>query len=192
MSRKTRICVSTTAVAALAAVTMIALAAAQAKPTHTSGPKPGGTYRVAFEQAFGFTDGFDPTGEYYTYSFDIFSNLMIRTLVGYDHVAGPAGNVLVPDIATSVPKPTNGGKTYTFHLKQGVKFGPPGQPRGDLERHPLRDGADRPSQGRRRVRLLLLADRRLRCLRRRQGEDDRGDQDAEREHDRLRPDRADR
>jgi len=33
--------------------------------------------------------------------------------------------VLVPDIATAVPKPTNGGKTYTFHLKHGIKFGPP-------------------------------------------------------------------
>jgi peptide/nickel transport system substrate-binding protein len=90
-----------------------------------SGPKPGGTYRVAFESAFGFTDGFDPTGEYYTFSWAIESNLMIRTLVGYNHVAGPAGNVLVPDIATSVPKPTNGGLTYTFRIKHGVKFGPP-------------------------------------------------------------------
>ena len=54
----------------------------------SSSPKAGGTYRVAFEQAFGFSDGFDPTGEYYTYSFAIESNLMIRTLVGYDHVAG--------------------------------------------------------------------------------------------------------
>ena len=50
---------------------------------------------------------------------------MVRTLVGYDHVAGPAGNKLVPDLATSVPAPTNGGKTYTFHLKQGIEFGPP-------------------------------------------------------------------
>ena len=48
----------------------------------------------------------------------IYSNLLIRTLVGYNHVAGAAGNVIVPDIATSVPKPTNGGKTYTFHLKR--------------------------------------------------------------------------
>ena len=50
---------------------------------------------------------------------------MIRTLVGYNHVAGPAGNVLVPDLATSVPKPTGGGTTYAFHLKHGVRFGPP-------------------------------------------------------------------
>jgi len=49
---------------------------------------------------------------------------MVRTFVGYDHVAGPAGNKLVPDLATTVPAPTDGGKTYTFHLKR-VKFGPP-------------------------------------------------------------------
>src|SRR5262249_61604970 len=90
-----------------------------------AGGQRGGVYRVAFESAFGFTDAFDPTGEYYTFSWAIESNLMIRTLVGYNHVAGPAGNVLVPDIATSVPKPTDGGTTYTFHLKHGVKFGPP-------------------------------------------------------------------
>src|SRR4029077_16789106 len=90
-----------------------------------SGPKPGGVFRVAFEASFGFTAVFDPTGEYYTYSWAIESNLMIRTLVGYNHVAGPAGNGLVPDIATAVPKPTRGGTTYTFHIKHGVKFGPP-------------------------------------------------------------------
>jgi len=90
-----------------------------------SGPKPGGVFRVAFESSFGFTDNFDPTGEYYTFSWAIESNLMIRTLVGYNHVPGPAGNVLVPDIATSVPKPSDGATTYTFHIKKGVKFGPP-------------------------------------------------------------------
>ena len=91
----------------------------------TALPTAGGTFRVAFEQNFGFSDNLDPTGEYYQYTFDILSNLMVRTLVGYDHVAGPAGNKLVPDIATTVPTPTNGGKTYTFHLKPGVEFGPP-------------------------------------------------------------------
>jgi peptide/nickel transport system substrate-binding protein len=55
----------------------------------------------------------------------IYSNLLIRTLVGYNHVAGTAGNKLVPDIATALPKPTNGGKTYAFTLKKGIRFGPP-------------------------------------------------------------------
>ena len=31
----------------------------------------------------------------------------------------------MPDLATTVPKPTNGGKTYTFKLKNGIKCGPP-------------------------------------------------------------------
>src|SRR5207237_6613881 len=55
----------------------------------------------------------------------VYSNLLVRTLAGYNHVGGAAGNKLVPDIATTLPKPTNGGKTYTFHLKSGVKFAPP-------------------------------------------------------------------
>ncbi len=113
----------------IAAVTAaIAVAGATAAPrarAGTTGPKAGGTYRVAFASSFGFTDGFDPTGEYYTFSWDIFSSLLVRTLVGYDHVAGVAGNRLVPDIAVSVPRPTNGGTTYTFHIKEGVEFGPP-------------------------------------------------------------------
>jgi peptide/nickel transport system substrate-binding protein len=85
----------------------------------------GGTLNVGWEQSFGATDNFDPTGEYLGDWFGIASSLLTRTLVGYNHVAGAPGNVLVPDIATSVPKPTNGGKTYTFHLKHGIKFGPP-------------------------------------------------------------------
>jgi hypothetical protein len=103
----------------------LVVAAVAAEPAGSAGVKAGGVYRVAFERSFGFTDDFDPTGEYYTFSWAIESNLMIRTLVGYDHVAGPRGNVLVPDLATSVPRPTDGGLTYTFHLKPGIEFGPP-------------------------------------------------------------------
>jgi peptide/nickel transport system substrate-binding protein len=85
----------------------------------------GGTYTTGWEQAFGFTNNMDPVGEYLGEAISIQSSLLTRTLVGYNHVAGAPGNKIVPDIATAVPKPTNGGKTYTFHIKQGVKFGPP-------------------------------------------------------------------
>src|SRR5919198_4807384 len=96
-----------------------------AAPTKKSTAHVGGTYRVGWESEFGWTDAFDPTGEYLGNAWAIYSNLLVRTLVGYNHVAGAAGNKVVPDLATSVPKPTNGGKTYTFHLKSGIKFGPP-------------------------------------------------------------------
>jgi peptide/nickel transport system substrate-binding protein len=97
-----------------------------ARSSHTSARiARGGTLRVGWEANFGFTDNLDPTGEYLGDAQGIFDNLLVRTLVGYDHTAGAAGNKLVPDLATSVPPPTNGGKTYTFHLKPNVKFSPP-------------------------------------------------------------------
>ena len=111
------------ALVGVAALTVALVSAASAGPDAKS--QRGGTYRVGWETAFGWTDSFDPTGEYLANAFTIYSNLMLRTLVQFNHVAGPAGNVAVPDLATSVPKPTNGGKTYTFKLKSGIKWGPP-------------------------------------------------------------------
>jgi peptide/nickel transport system substrate-binding protein len=49
-------------------------------------------------------------------------NLVYDGLVTWKKVGGPAGNTLVPDLATSVPTPTDGGKTYTFTLRKNVKF----------------------------------------------------------------------
>jgi peptide/nickel transport system substrate-binding protein len=43
-------------------------------------------------------------------------------LVGYKRAAGTEGTKLVPDLAQSVPKPADGGKTYTFTLRPGIKF----------------------------------------------------------------------
>jgi len=85
----------------------------------------GGTYTVGWENSFGFTNNFDPTGEYLGNAWGLFSNLMLRSLVGYRHLPGAAGNLLVGDLASSVPVPTDGGLTYTYHLRSGVKFGPP-------------------------------------------------------------------
>jgi peptide/nickel transport system substrate-binding protein len=86
--------------------------------------KKGGIYRVA-ATSFEFTDAFDPTREYLGDAQGIESNMLIRTLAGYKHLPGAAGNEVIPDLATSLPKPTNGGKTWTFKLRSGVKFGPP-------------------------------------------------------------------
>jgi peptide/nickel transport system substrate-binding protein len=85
----------------------------------------GGTYTVGWEQSFGFTDNFDPTGEYLGNAWGILDNLLVRPLLGYKHAAGADGNTLIGDLATSVPKPTDNGLTYTYKLRSGVKFGPP-------------------------------------------------------------------
>jgi peptide/nickel transport system substrate-binding protein len=106
---------------AVAVAAAVVAMAGSAKP-HVGA---GGTLRVGWEQAFGFTDTFDPTGEYLGDAIGIYSSLLVRTLVGYNHVPDAAGNKLVPDIATSVLVPTNGGTVYTFHLKPGIKFSPP-------------------------------------------------------------------
>jgi hypothetical protein len=144
---------SLTLTVAVASLLTLALQAAGARPV-ASGPARGGVYRVAFESSFEFSDGLDPTGEYLWAGMDILSNLLVRTLVGYNHVVGPAGNKLVPNLATSVPAPTDRGRTYTFHLKPyrwGVSMlRLPYVERHELRRHELRFA---PVCGRRGVRF---------------------------------------
>lgn len=43
-------------------------------------------------------------------------------LVTYDHVPGAAGTRLVPDLALNVPVPTDGGTTYAFRLRPGIRY----------------------------------------------------------------------
>jgi peptide/nickel transport system substrate-binding protein len=83
----------------------------------------GGVYRVGVS-TFGNTDGLDPTGEYGIPGWGVLDALQ-RTLVTFHFAPGAAGTELVPDLATSVPQPSPDGLTYTFHLKSGIKFGPP-------------------------------------------------------------------
>src|SRR3954454_15266203 len=43
-------------------------------------------------------------------------------LVAFKRAGGQEGTKLVADLAESVPKPTNGGKTWAFKLRKGIKF----------------------------------------------------------------------
>ena len=98
-----------------------------AEPPSATGAEPeaGGVYRVDWEASFNFTNGFDPTGEYLGEVWGIYSSLLIRTLVGYRHTAGAAGNELIPDLASDLGEVSPDGLTYTFTLKDGIAFGPP-------------------------------------------------------------------
>ncbi|MEP7157812.1 MAG: ABC transporter substrate-binding protein [Chloroflexota bacterium] len=50
------------------------------------------------------------------------AGLMGDGLVAYRRTGGTAGSALLPDLATSVPRPTNGGLTYTFQLRQNLHY----------------------------------------------------------------------
>ncbi len=43
-------------------------------------------------------------------------------LLAYRQVGGSAGNDLVPDLATAIPTPTDGGRTYVVSVRKGIKF----------------------------------------------------------------------
>jgi peptide/nickel transport system substrate-binding protein len=80
--------------------------------------KAGGTFTIMANSAFGVAD---PAQNYTLEEWQ----LLIDThdgLVGFAKEGGLPGTKIVPDLATSIPLPTNGGKTYVFHIRHGIKF----------------------------------------------------------------------
>jgi peptide/nickel transport system substrate-binding protein len=43
-------------------------------------------------------------------------------LTAYQRVGGSGSEQVVPDLAVSLPSPTDGGTTYTFQLRRGIRF----------------------------------------------------------------------
>jgi peptide/nickel transport system substrate-binding protein len=78
----------------------------------------GGTISMA---NLGDWDTLDPGETYYAYSWD-FARLYARSLVAFKVAPGDASKTLVPDLATSLGKPSDGGKTWTYTIRKGVKF----------------------------------------------------------------------
>jgi peptide/nickel transport system substrate-binding protein len=48
--------------------------------------------------------------------------LVYTPLLTYRHEEGQAGSELIPGLAEEIPEPTNGGKTYTFKLRDGLEY----------------------------------------------------------------------
>ena len=94
-------------------------AAAAAGGAFTYQPKhAGGTVHLLAYAAGGTLD---PQVNYVNQYFQLFQ-ATYDGLVNFEKASGPASNNIVPDLAVALPKVTNGGKTYTFTLRTGIKF----------------------------------------------------------------------
>ncbi len=87
--------------------------------TKTEGVKKGGTLKML---GAGDIDHMDTVSAYYTVSYTLLRGIS-RQLVSYPNSADETkANTPVPDMVESIPTPTNGGKTYEFTIKDGVKW----------------------------------------------------------------------
>ncbi|MFI5839407.1 ABC transporter substrate-binding protein [Catenuloplanes sp. NPDC051500] len=80
--------------------------------------KKGGTLELWSSQD---VDSLDPARGYYAFVWNL-NRLYTRTLVSYDAKPGADGMKLVPDLATAEAALSNDGKTYTYTLRDGLKF----------------------------------------------------------------------
>jgi YVTN family beta-propeller protein len=85
-----------------------------ARPADTS--HRGGTLTVLVT---GYADTFDPVR---TYTLVNILPLTYDGLTAYQRVGGSGSVQLVPDLAVSLPSPTDGGTTYTFQLRRGIRY----------------------------------------------------------------------
>src|ERR1700730_2768588 len=120
-SRRTRRAFRWSGLAALAALALALASCGGGSSSASTAQAPGhkgGVFTILANAAFGVAD---PAQNYTLEQWQ----LLIDThdgLVGFAKVGGVAGTKIVPDLATSVPTPTNGGKTYVFHIRHGIKF----------------------------------------------------------------------
>ncbi|ROQ35711.1 peptide/nickel transport system substrate-binding protein [Streptomyces sp. PanSC19] len=82
-------------------------------------PRKGGTLTVLSNQDF---THLDPARNWVMGDMDFGTRLLYRTLVTYRAEPGAKGGDLVPDLAEDLGTASNGAKTWTFRLKQGLKY----------------------------------------------------------------------
>ena len=85
---------------------------------HNPSDATGGTLRFANS---GDWDSLDPADTYYAYSFNFIRNYG-RALLMFKSAPGQQGATLVPDLAESLGRSSDDSKTWTYTLRQGVKF----------------------------------------------------------------------
>jgi len=125
----------------LAIAMLLVLACASPAPAPTPSPArtqppEGGVLRVGMDIAgyeffqrdeeLGWDRSWDPQFAYSAATFEIFRCCLLRTLMGYNgRSSADGGAELRPDVARDYPEVSADGLTWTFHLKEGLRYAPP-------------------------------------------------------------------
>lgn len=87
----------------------------------------GGTLRLgAPDGVLSAAGHLDPQGSYESVAWELFRCCLLRTLVSYNGRPTDEGGAEVrPDLAETMPEVSPDGLTWTFRLRQGLRYGPP-------------------------------------------------------------------
>ena len=100
------------------AVAALLLATAAHATEPAPDPHRGGTLRLTADSAFG---SIDPALSY-ALGFEEIFQITNDGLVAFRKADGPTSNDVVADLATALPPPEDGGRTYVFHLRPGIRY----------------------------------------------------------------------
>jgi peptide/nickel transport system substrate-binding protein len=102
----------------VAAASLVVVPFVSSHVASAAGDHRGGTLRVSAQTAAGTID---PQINY-TLEFFQVMEISYDGLLTFEKANGNAGLTIVPDLATALPKPQDGGKTYVFTLRRGIRF----------------------------------------------------------------------
>lgn len=97
---------------------LLAASAAVAPQAMAAEPHMGGTLRLLATAGQGTLD---PQINYTAQYWELYQH-MYDGLLAYKKVNGPESFKIVPDLAEAIPQAQDGGKTYVFKLRKGIKF----------------------------------------------------------------------
>lgn len=95
-------------------------------PTQSPGAQiqAGGTFKGAL--LGDVSAAFDPQKEYYSVTWEFYRCCLLRTLMSYNgKPTDQDGAILFPDLASDQPQVSVDGLTWTFTLRDGIKYAPP-------------------------------------------------------------------
>src|SRR5271156_304229 len=108
---------------AVVALMMLTGAAADAsgKPTRVPQRDPSPPPARTVTGAFTWRPDLDPQVAWSNYSLNVIYDTYIPLLT-YRHAGGKAGSEVIPGLAQSLPRITDHGRTYTLHLRSGLRY----------------------------------------------------------------------